>query len=101
MESIIEYIALFIELLGIGLIILSVLRTVYEIVFINKLDLTKKVEVSLNAGLSKSLEILLAAEILKTIVVKSKQDFIGLAALIVIRVFISIVLTWEAKQHSH
>ncbi len=101
MENIIEYIALFIELLGIGLIILSVLRTVYEIVFINKLDLTKKVEVSLNAGLSKSLEILLAAEILKTIVVKSKQDFIGLAALIVIRVFISIVLTWEAKQHSH
>ena len=93
MENIIEYIALFIELLGIGLIILSV--------FINKLDLTKKVEVSLNAGLSKSLEILLAAEILKTIVVKSKQDFIGLAALIVIRVFISIVLTWEAKQHSH
>ena len=101
MGNIIEYIALFIELLGIGLIILSVLRTVYEIVFINKLDLTKKVEVSLNAGLSKSLEILLAAEILKTIVVKSKQDFIGLAALIVIRVFISIVLTWEAKQHSH
>ncbi len=101
MENIIEYIALFIELLGIGLIILSVLRTVYEIVFINKLDLTKEVEVSLNAGLSKSLEILLAAEILKTIVVKSKQDFIGLAALIVIRVFISIVLTWEAKQHSH
>lgn len=58
----------------------------------------RDVVINLGEALSLSLTFNLGAEIIKTITVHNKSDLITLAAVVVIRIIITILLHWELKQ---
>lgn len=95
----IPLVAAFIEFCGIGVIIISVLKEMYNIFIryrLNFMDFEK--DTTMNHGLATALEILLGAEILKTIAYRDIRQLVEVAALIIIRVFITVLIHWEMNH---
>ena len=92
----IEYVATFIELCGVFIIIVTVLKELYNIIFKYKFQMkdTER-DTTVNQGLASALEILLGAEILKTVIYRDMMQLVEVGALILIRVFITILIHWE------
>lgn len=57
-----------------------------------------KPKLELAKALAFSLEFKLAAEILKTVVIQTIDEFIVLAAIVVLRVVLTLVIHWEIKS---
>ncbi len=57
-----------------------------------------KIKYQFAASLATSLEFKLAAEILKTVLIKSIEELIILASIFVLRILMTFVLEWEIKQ---
>lgn len=98
LEFIIPYITGSLELVGVFIILLSSIKTI--IIFakekFNWSD--ESIKLSLARGLALSLEFKLAAEILKTVVVRSIDEFIVLSAVVILRVILTFVIHWEIKS---
>lgn len=94
----VHFFALLVELVGVLVIIVSVIRAVKNL-FAQKFDFEQaKSDPNLNAGLAKALEIFLAGEILMTLVAEDLKMLAHVGALVVIRVAIAMVIHWESKQ---
>lgn len=57
-----------------------------------------KIKYQFAASLATALEFKLAAEILKTVLIKSFDELIILASIFILRVLMTFVLEWEIKQ---
>ncbi|MDO5718989.1 MAG: DUF1622 domain-containing protein [Tissierellia bacterium] len=106
MEKLIYYVAGFIELCGIFLIAATVIKEMYIIIFKYKFKIKNtERDTTLNQGLASALEILLGAEILKTIAYRDMRQLIEVGALMLIRVFMTVLIHWELqhklKQDNH
>ncbi len=95
MSIIIENTALVVELIGVFIIIVSIAKVIYNFAKVGfnvgRLDKTSH----LNRGLAFALEILLASEILKTLIAKDLRNLLELGALITIRIIMSVLIHWE------
>lgn len=101
LTEIVEGLALVIEIIGVFLISYTILKAFIDLIFRYKLNVKEaSTDSFINSGLSNALEYLLAAEILKTLVVADKENLIILVVLIVIRVFIGLVLHYEGQGKS-
>lgn len=88
-----------IELLGLFIIILSVLKSFGKLIFVEKFNfILAEKDLVLNSGLSTALEFFLAAEVLKTLIADSTDKLIQLGALVIIRIVITLIIHWEMKQ---
>lgn len=88
-----------IELWGLAIIAIALLKEAYRTIFKYKFSFTKMNDDNhLNAGLASSLEILLAAEILKTIIVTNYRNLVIIAVLIVLRIAMTLLLVWETDH---
>ncbi|MDO5047033.1 MAG: DUF1622 domain-containing protein [Anaerococcus sp.] len=97
--SILAYVGLFIEMIGFGIIVVSVIKSFYKLAFEMKFDLVKShKDISLSTGLSVALEFFLAAEIIKTITLRDQSELIYIGVLIMIRILMTLVIHWELKQ---
>lgn len=95
----IDVVSTFIEIWGVLLVLITVVKEIYKTVAKYKFDMHVVArDEGLNHGLASALEVLLAAEILKTLVARTPQKLIEVAALVVIRIFIALILHWEMKQ---
>ncbi|MDO5027705.1 MAG: DUF1622 domain-containing protein [Bacillota bacterium] len=95
--SFVYFLALLVEILGVIVIVISIFRTVKNLVA-NRFNFSAADhDQSLGAGLAKALEIFLAGEILMTLLADSFQSLGHIAALVLIRVTIAVVIHWEAK----
>ncbi|MDO5690241.1 MAG: DUF1622 domain-containing protein [Tissierellia bacterium] len=91
--------SLFIEAMGVIIIIVTVFKGLYQMIFVKKLNFEEiGSDTILNNGLSAALEIILAAEILKTLIARSSAAIIEVGALVIIRIFITIIVHWELIQ---
>lgn len=98
LEAIIPYITGTLELIGVAIITIAGIRGVLKF-FKNKFDFKDdEVAISFAKAMSLSLEFKLAAEIIKTVVIRTLDEFIILAAVAILRVLLSIVLHWELKS---
>lgn len=89
----VEFTIVLIEFYGLFIIAFAILKEFYNSIYKYKFDFEKMHdETHLNTGLATALEILLAAEILKTLVVTNYSNLIMVAALIVLRIIISLIL---------
>lgn len=93
-----------IELWGLFIIIMAILKEIYRVIFDFKLDFKKiNYDNNLNSGLASGLEVLLASEILKTITINSYRNLIIIGILIFLRIAMTLLLVWEsdhkAKDH--
>lgn len=88
-----------IELIGVIIIAVSVLIGLWLLVVKNKFrfNATEKNPI-LNQGLSVALEILLAAEILKTLVARTASQIVEVGALVLIRILMTILIHWELSE---
>lgn len=88
-----------IELWGLMIIVIALLKEGYRTIFKYKFSFTRMNDDNhLNAGLASSLEILLAAEILKTIIVTEYRNLVIIAVLIVLRIAMTLLLVWETSH---
>ena len=88
-----------IELVGVIIIGVSVFIGIWNLVVKNKFRFraTEKNPI-INQGLAASLEILLAAEILKTLVARDLHAIGEVGALVIIRILITVVIHWELSE---
>lgn len=102
-EEVISYIALIIsmiiELIGITIIIFTVIDGIKNFFIKDEFNFKKMCkDPTFNYGLSSALEVLLAAEILKTISIRSINNLIIVVVLILARLFIEFMLGVERKH---
>ena len=91
----VNFIAVIIEIWGVLVIVVALGREIYKTIFkFNFNYLLSSKDNSLNASLASALEILLAAEILKTITITDYTNLIIIAALIILRTAITLLLVW-------
>lgn len=90
-----------IEMWGLFIIGVAIAKEIYRTVFKYKFSFTRiNDDNHLNAGLSSALEVLLAAEILKTIIVTDYRNLVIIAVLIVLRIAMTLLLVWETNHKS-
>lgn len=97
--NVVDFVATIIEFVGLFVIIIAIVRSVWNLIVNDKLDfLAAQKDMVLNGGLSIALEIFLAAEILKTLVADSFTKLIQVGGLVVIRIAIALLVHWEGEQ---
>ena len=98
LEAIIPYITGSLEAIGVFIITLAAIRGIFEFLK-NKFNFRDDdVAINFAKAMSLSLEFKLAAEIIKTVVIRTLDEFIILAAVAVLRVALTFVLHWELKH---
>lgn len=94
----IPYVYHALELFGAFVILVGTLKAVYHL-FISKFDFRNEdLIVEIASALSLALEFILAAEILKTLVVQDMQQLLLLGVLLILRIIITFVLHWELNH---
>ncbi|MDU5108289.1 MULTISPECIES: DUF1622 domain-containing protein [unclassified Clostridium] len=85
------------ELMGIIIIIIGSVKAFYTFLvnIVTKEDIPIKVELA--KSLTLALEFKLGAEILKTVIVRSLDEMYILAAIIILRAILAVVIHWEMK----
>lgn len=97
LELIVPYITSSLELIGVGIIAIAAVRGLIQF-FRNGFDFRgDDVSIDFAKAMALSLEFKLAAEIIKTVVIRSIDEFIILASVAILRVVLSFVLHWELK----
>lgn len=98
LEAIIPYITASLELIGVVIITIAAIRSLAKFVK-NKFDFKDdELGVSFAKAMVLSLEFKLAAEIIKTVTIKSLDEFIILAAVAILRVVLTFVIHWKIKS---
>lgn len=91
---------LIVELIGFFFMVYTVLKALYEFFFIDNWDLEKfHKKPILTDGIISALELLMVAEIMKTMIAFEMREIMALGLLVLIRVFLSYVLRKNAKAH--
>ena len=98
LEAIIPYITGSLEAIGVFIITLAGIRGVFRFVKNSFNFKEKDVSIDFAQAMSLSLEFKLAAEIIKTVVIRSLDEFIILAAVAILRVVLTFVLHWELQH---
>ena len=96
-ELILPHIIAICELIGIVVVTISALKAFYQYLkqFITHKNTNFKVELA--QGLASGLEFKMAAEILKTVLVRSLDELIILGAVILLRALLSVLIHVEMK----
>lgn len=98
LESIVPYITGTLEFIGVTIITVESIRAIVSFIK-NKFDFQEdRIGVEFARAMSLSLEFKLAAEIIKTVVIRDLDEFVILAAVATLRVVITVVLHWELKS---
>lgn len=98
LELIIPYITGSLESIGVFIITLSAIRGIVQFVRNSFNFKDDGVAIDFAKAMSLSLEFKLAAEIIKTVVIRTLDEFIILAAVAILRVVLTFVLHWELKH---
>jgi len=104
LELIIPYITGALEFVGVFIITIAAIQSIYKLIS-KKFDLSwDAAGVDFAKAMQLSLEFKLGAEIIKTVVVRTIEEFVVLAAVAILRVVLSFVLHWEltsgTKSHT-
>lgn len=105
LEAVIPYITGSLELIGVAIIAISSIRGLFKL-FMNGFNFKEDdIGIELAKSMTLSLEFKLAGEIVKTVVIRTLDEFIILACVAILRVVLSFVLHWEltsgTKHISH
>lgn len=94
-----------VEFIGLAIIVYGIMKEAYNIIVKYRLNFFRINEDNhLNSTLSSALEVLLAAEILKTITIRDYRNLIIIGVLVILRIAMTLLLVWETShkvKHSH
>ena len=99
-EFIVPNIAHLLELIGVFIVAYSALKAFfkYALRFFIFADETIKIEFS--QALAMALEFKLGAEILKTLVIRTKDELLILASIVILRAALTFIIHWEIESDS-
>lgn len=98
LEIIVPYITSTLELIGVVIISIAAIRGVFQL-FKNGFNFRGgDISIDFAKAMTLSLEFKLAAEIIKTVVIRTIDEFIILASVATLRVVLTFVLHWELKS---
>lgn len=86
-----------VQLIGSAVIIYGVVRSLYRFVKRGLNLNSKDVKLDLAQAIAYGLEFKLAGEILNTLIIQTIDEFIILAAIVVLRIILTFVIHWEIK----
>ena len=98
-ETLVNYVAYTMEIIGIIIIIISAIKALYIFVKDGFKFNNMHVSLTIAEGLSMSLGFLLAAEIVLSIMIKTVPNLIVLVGIAALRVGLTFVLHWEITQY--
>lgn len=98
-ETLVNYVAYTMEIIGIIIIIVSTMKALYIFVKDGFKFNNMHVSLTIAEGLSMSLGFLLAAEIVLSIMIKTVPNLIVLVGIAALRVGLTFVLHWEITQY--
>lgn len=98
-ETIVHYVAYLMEIIGILIITISVIKALYFFIKDGMKFNNLRVSLTIAEGLNMSLGFLLAAEISLSIVIKTVPNLIVLVGIAALRVGLTFVLHWEITQY--
>lgn len=98
-ETLVNYVAYAMEIVGIIIIIISAAKALYIFVKDGFKFNNMNVSLTIAEGLSMSLGFLLAAEIVLSIMIKTVPNLIVLVGIAALRVGLTFVLHWEITQY--
>lgn len=97
--DLVDLLIILVELWGVFIIITAVIKEIYNVLFVYKLDFKKiNSNNALNASLASALEVLLIGEVLKTITITDYRNLVIIAVLIFLRIAITLLLFWESSH---
>ena len=103
LESIVHYAAELViivaELAGIAVLVITAVAS-----FIKYFRKDERLRLYLAHGIALALEFMLGGEVLRTVIVREWKELLVLAAVIVMRVVLTLLLHWEIKieeEHEH
>ncbi len=105
---IVPEIAHLLEIIGVFIIFYSAMKTFgrYALRAFNFSDETVKIDFS--QALAMALEFKLGAEILKTLIIRTKEELMILASIVILRAALTLIIHWEidsdskrCNNHSH
>lgn len=97
-ELVLEALIPLCELMGISVIAVSAARAFFQYIRSLLTGVTCDVKFQLANGLALSLEFKMAAEILKTVLIRDFGELLVLGAVIVLRALLSFLIHFEMKQ---
>ncbi len=97
-ETVLPYIIAILELMGIFIVTWSGLKAFWRYIRTTFLKERHDLQYSFAKGLSTALEFKMAAEILKTVLVREMSELIILGAIIVLRALVTILLKFEIRS---
>ncbi len=99
-ETILPFIISTIEIMGIFVVIWTAIRTFWEYLQNSFMKKHHDLQYHLANGLATGLEFKMAAEILKTVLVRELSELVILGAVILLRALLSILIHFEMKTSS-
>ena len=98
METVLPYIIAVLEIMGVFIVTWSVLKEFWE--YIQNTFMKKQLDIQFNlaVGLATGLEFKMAAEILKTVLVREMSELVILGAIIILRALVTILLKFEIRS---
>lgn len=97
LDTVVPPIILIIELVAIFVIVSGTVKSIYTFIMNVFTDKEDQVIKEMASSMSLALEFILAAEILKTMIVDDRNQLITLSVLLILRIIISFVLHWELQ----
>ena len=97
-ETILPYIISLLELMGIFIVTWSGIKAFWRYLAQTFAKKTYDLQYSFAKGLSTALEFKMAAEILKTVLVREMSELLMLGAIIVLRALVTILLKFEIRS---
>ena len=97
-DIILEYLIPICELMGIAVVAVSTVTAFVKYIRSLVLHGQEDIKFQLASGLALSLEFKMAAEILKTVLVRDLTELIVLGAVIALRALLSVLIHFEMKQ---
>lgn len=88
----VSYIILFVELIGIGVLVYTVFKAL-----ISLLQKHERVRLDLAEGIALSLEFKLGGELLRTVVVREWEELLILGAVVLLRAAMTFLIQWEIR----
>ena len=98
LERILDALIPICELMGVTVVIISVAAAFGRYVFSLVIRTARDIKFELASGLALSLELKMAAEILKTVLIRNLTELVVLGAVIVLRGLLSFLIHFEMKQ---
>ncbi len=89
------------ELMGTTVILVAGMKTFYRYILSLFKPINCSIKVDFAQALALALEFKLAAEILKTVIVRNFDEMYILAAIILLRAILTFVIHWEIKSDGH